>query len=72
MHGNVYEWCADWYSDTLKVGVDPTGPSSGGFRVFRGGSWSRDASRCRAADRSRRIPGFRSRLGFRPALVPSK
>jgi formylglycine-generating enzyme required for sulfatase activity len=73
MHGNVYEWCADWYSDTLKGGVDPTGLSSGDFRVGRGGSWSYDASFCRAATRSGSYPGNRfSNLGFRPALVPSK
>jgi len=73
MHGNVFEWCADWYDGTLKGGTDPTGPSSGVVRVFRGGSWYGDASDCRAATRFRDTPGNRDDyLGFRPALVPSR
>jgi formylglycine-generating enzyme required for sulfatase activity len=73
MHGNVYEWCADWYNDTLQGGVDPTGLSSGDSRVSRGGSWYYYASFCRAAHRVRHSPGYRiNDLGFRPALVPSK
>jgi formylglycine-generating enzyme required for sulfatase activity len=72
MHGNVDEWCADWYDDTLQGGVDPTGPSTGVYRVFRGGSWVSDASNYRAAYRGRDYPDERGDgLGFRPALVPS-
>ena len=73
MHGNVDEWCADWYEDTLKGGIDLVGPSSGALRVLRGGSWYDDASNCRAAYRFRFDPGGRINfLGFRPALVPSR
>jgi len=73
MHGNVYEWCSDWYEDTLKGGIDPVGPSSSVYRVLRGGSWPYVASACRAAHRRRHAPGNRfNDLGFRPALVPSR
>lgn len=73
MHGNVLEWCADWYEDTHKGGTDPVGPSSGISRVFRGGDWIKRPSVCRAAYRNGSFPGYRSiDLGFRPALVPSR
>ena len=71
MHGNVAEWCQDWYGD-YPVGPvsDPGGPSSGSFRVRRGGSWYGLAPYCRSAVRSRLSPNFRdSLLGFRIALV---
>jgi formylglycine-generating enzyme required for sulfatase activity len=73
MHGNVWEWCADWYENRLKGGTDPAGPSSGIFRVRRGGAWCTNASFCRAARRFGNSPGLRCvMLGFRPALVPSR
>ncbi len=52
MHGNVKEWCQDWYGKyPPSRGTDPTGPLSSSNRVARGGAWSRDASGCRSADR---------------------
>jgi len=67
----VWEWCRDWYTGTVSGEgvVDPTGPSSGAFRVYRGGGWFNAASDCRSASRDRDGPGYRnSNLGFRLAL----
>ena len=68
MHGNVWEWCADWYDAELEGGVDPTGPSSGANRVRRGGGWDSYAVSCRAAFRYNDNPANRhDSLGFRIA-----
>jgi hypothetical protein len=73
MHGNVCEWCADWYGDSPVGGTDPSGPASGNYRVYRGGSWNDNAAHCRAADRIAYFTFHRFNfLGFRPALVPSE
>jgi formylglycine-generating enzyme required for sulfatase activity len=67
--GNVMEWCQDWYGPYVAgYQVNPTGPISGVFRVYRGGSWGRDARLVRCANRSNATTDyFHSSLGFRLA-----
>lgn len=66
MHGNVAEWCADWYTSKLNAGTDPVGPPRGNERVVRGGSWDSDAEDARSACRDEEEPDDRnSEVGFR-------
>lgn len=75
MHGNVWEWCLDWWKEDLgsSAVTDPKGPNSGSYRVGRGGSWCDIARLCRSANRYSINPSSsysNDCFGFRVVLLP--
>ena len=73
MCGNVDEWCYDWYgSYNNTTQTDPTGPTSGSYRVIRGGGWTTAATSCSLASRGRPWSSYRYySIGLRLCLGAS-
>ena len=76
MHGNVQEWCQDWFDENyyrMSPVADPPGPDYGYNRVVRGGSWMRQADFCRSAHRDGDTPNTKcNHIGFRVVIEPTE
>jgi formylglycine-generating enzyme required for sulfatase activity len=71
VHGNVWEWVEDWYSDNYYGQSPAKGPASGSQHVVRGGSWHQTATSWRSSFRKAYDPDYRGiSIGFRLAMTP--
>ena len=73
MHGNIWEWCSDWYDEyDLKETSNPKGPETGELKILRGGGWRESAQECRSACRGGGTPPGNKGMGMSFRLVKSE